>query len=182
MNELEKSNKERFGHEEIISKAEGIERIYLDANIKIGSTHQLFNLLNDVKELAFGWSKGGVPEADISKFFSALHVERIYSGIELLKTEKNKEKYLKDLLNGTLNFFERRNSHAKSILWELEAFNKIKHAIPETYLDEPDIVVDIDQFRIAVPCKKYFQKKVCLKFYLMLFLKLRMNMNLVSWP
>ena len=159
MNDLEKSDKQRFRHEAIREKVNGIERIYSNANIRISSSHQLFGLLNDAKELAAEWSKGDIAETDMNKLFSALHVERIYSGIQLLETEKNKEKYLKDLLNGTLNFFERDTSHAKSILWELEAFTKIKKAIPETYLDEPDIVFDIDQFRIAVPCKKVFSEK-----------------------
>lgn len=159
MNDLEKTNKQRFRHEAISTKVKGIEQIYSDANIKIGSTHQLFNLLNDAKELAAEWSKGDTVETDMNKLFSTLHVERIYSGIKLLETEKNKEKYLKDLLNGTLNFFERDISHAKSIFWELEAFTKIKKAIHETYLYEPDIVVDINQFCIAVPCKKIFSEK-----------------------
>lgn len=159
MNDLEKSDKQRFRHEAIREKVNGIERIYSNANIRISSSHQLFGLLNDAKELSAEWSKGDIAETDMNKLFSALHVERIYSGIQLLETEKNKERYLKDLLNGTLNFFERDISHAKSILWELEAFTKIKKAIPETYLDEPDIVFDIDQFRIAVPCKKVFSEK-----------------------
>lgn len=159
MNDLEKSNKQRFRHEAISSKVKGIEHIYSDTNIRIGSSHQLLGLLNDAKDLAAEWSKGDVTETDMKKLFSALHVERIYNGIQLLETEKNKEKYLKNLLDGTLNFFERDISHAKSIFWELEAFTKIKKAISETYLDEPDIVIDIDQFRIAVPCKKVFSEK-----------------------
>nr|WP_067285959.1 hypothetical protein [Marinobacterium profundum] len=92
----------------------------------------------------------------MNKLFSTLHVERIYSGIRLLVSEKNKEKYLRDLLNGTLDFFERKESHAKSILWELEVFSKIKKVIPETNLEEPDIVVNINQISIAIPCKKTF--------------------------
>lgn len=159
MNELKKSNKQRFRHEAISSKVKEIENFYSDSNIRIGSSHQLFGLLNDAKNLAAEWSKGDVAETDMNMLFSALHVERIYSGIQLLVTEKNKDKYLKDLLNGTLNFFDRKISHAKSILWELEAFTKIKKGIPDTYLDEPDVVVDIDPFRIAVPCKKIFSEK-----------------------
>ena len=159
MNDLGKSDKQRFKHEEISVNVKGIERIYSDANIRINSSHQLIGLLSDAKELAAEWSMGDIAKTDMNKLFSALHVERIYSGIQLLETENNKEKYLKDLLNGTLNFFERDISHAKSILWELEVFTKIKKAIPETSLDEPDIVFDIDQFRIAVPCKKVFSEK-----------------------
>lgn len=159
MNYLEKTIKQRFKHEAISLKANTIENIYSNSNIRIGNSHQLYGLLNDAKDLAAKWSKADFTETDMNKLFSILHIERIYCGIQLLTTEKNKEKYLKDLLNGTLNFFGREISHAKSILWELEAFAKIKKVIPDTYLDEPDIVVEIDQFRIAVPCKKIFSEK-----------------------
>ena len=41
MNDLKKSNKQRFGHEVISNKVKGIERIYSDANIRINNSHQL---------------------------------------------------------------------------------------------------------------------------------------------
>lgn len=159
MKTLEKSNKQRFKHDAISLNVSEIESIFAKSKIKISRSHQLCNLLSDARGLAAEWSKGNISDTDMNKLFSALHVERIYSAIQLLELEKNKDKYLKDLLNGTLNFFDRDISHAKSILWELEAFTKIKKAIPETYLEEPDIVVNIDQYHIAVPCKKIFSEK-----------------------
>lgn len=159
MRALDKSNKQRFKHDAISSKVSEIESIYSDSNVQINNSHQLCGLLSDAKDLAAEWSKGNISGTDMNNLFSALHVERIHGAIQLLKVEKNKDKYLKDLLNGTLNFFERDISHAKSILWELEAFTRIKNAISETYLEEPDVVVDIDQFRIAIPCKKIFSEK-----------------------
>ena len=159
MKTLEQLKKQKFRHDAISSKVNDIESIYSDSNIQISNSHQLSSLLSDAKELAAEWSKGNASDTDMRKLFSALHIERIHSAIQLLKIEKNKDKYLKDLLNGTLNFFERDVSHAKSILWELEAYTKFKKAIFETYLEEPDIVVDIDHFRIAIPCKKIFSEK-----------------------
>jgi hypothetical protein len=159
MLDIERSEKQRFRHDAIKSQIDGIESIYSDSNISINSSHQLFGLLSDAKDLASEWGEGNTDETDMRKLFSTLHIGRIYSGIELLASEENKEKYLKDLLNGSLNFFEREISHAKSILWELEAFTKIKKVIHETYLDEPDIVVNINQLSIAIPCKKTFSEK-----------------------
>ena len=160
MIDLERSNRQRFGHEAISSHVEGIERIYSESNIRIGGAHQLFGLLSDAKDLAAQWAEGNIrDETDMSKLFNSLHIERIYSGIKLLDGQNNKEKYLKDLLNGTLDFFHREVSHAKSIFWELEAFTKIKKVIPNTLLNEPDIVVDIGRYCIAIPCKKIFSEK-----------------------
>lgn len=157
MIDLERSNKQRFGYEAISSHVEGIERIYSKSNIRI--THQLFSLLNDAKDLAAQWAEGNIVETDMNKLFNSLHIERIYDGIKLLDGYDNREKYLKDLLNGTLDFFLREISHAKSIFWELEVFTKIKKVIPDTHLNEPDIVVDIGRYSIAIPCKKIFSEK-----------------------
>ena len=158
MLDIERSEKSRFRHDAIKSQIDSIENIYSSSNIKINSSHQLFGLLSDAKELASEWAKGNL-ETDMNKLFSTLHVGRIYSGIEFLPNKENKEKYLRDLLNGSLNFFEREISHAKNIFWELEAFTKIKKAIDETYLEEPDIVVNINQLSIAIPCKKTYSEK-----------------------
>ncbi len=159
MSVTEKSDKQRFGHEAISSHISGIEDLYSSSNISINSSHQLSSLLSDAKDLASEWAIGNVGGTDMNKLFSAIHIERIHSGIKLLKLEENKEKYLKDLLNGSLNFFDRDISHAKSILWELEAYTKIKKVIPESVLDEPDVVININQLSIALPCKKTFSEK-----------------------
>jgi hypothetical protein len=158
MNILERSSRQRFRHEAISSNALEIERMYFDSKVNISASHQLSGLLNDAKKLSAEWSKGNVADTDMNKLFNVLHVERIYTAIQLLEPEKNKIKYLQGLLNGTLDFFERKVSHAKSILWELETFTKIKRVIPTTYLEEPDVVVNLEQFRIAIPCKKIFSE------------------------
>ncbi|MEX2123942.1 MAG: hypothetical protein WD795_08615 [Woeseia sp.] len=158
MSVTERSDKQSFGHEAISSHITGIENLYSRSNIKIHRGHQLFSLLSDATDVASEWAKENIAGTDMNKFFSTLHIERIYSAIKLLESEKNKDKYLKDLLNGSLDFFNRNISHAKSILWELEAFTKIKKVIPGTVLDEPDVVVNINQLSIALPCKKIFSE------------------------
>ena len=156
--DLERSEKERFRHQAITSHIEGIEGIYANSNITINSAHSLFGILSDAKALAAEWERGNF-ETDMMNLFSALHVQRIYTGIASLVGETNRAKYLKDLLNGSLNFFDRELSHAKGIFWEMEAFTKIKKVIPATCLEEPDIVVTIGERSIAVPCKKIFSDK-----------------------
>ncbi len=91
--------------------------------------------------------------------FKTLHIARISTAIHVLSGEDLRNKYLKDLLRGTLNFFEREISHAKSILWELEVCAKIRKAIPDTQLAEPDVVVSLKGQKIAIPCKKIFSEK-----------------------
>ena len=159
MKAIDRSDKQRFKHEAISSKVDEIEAIYSESKIKLNQSHQLCKLLNSARQLSAEWSKGNFEKTDMNMLFDTLHVERVASAIQILKFEKNKDKYLKSLLKGTLNFFEREISHAKSISWELEACTKIKKTIPETYLKEPDIVVNIGQYHIAIPCKKIFSEK-----------------------
>ena len=92
MSVTERSDKQRFGHEAISSHIAGIEDLYTSSNISINSTHQLFSLLSDAKDIASEWAKGNVEGTDMNKFFSAIHIERIHSAIKLLESEENKEK------------------------------------------------------------------------------------------
>lgn len=151
--------KSRMKHEAIAAFAAAIEDLYSQSKCTLHSDHQLFSLLSDTKDVASEWSKGNFAETDMDKFFSTLHIERIFSATRFLSAESNREKFLRDLLDGSLNFLDRKISHAKSILWELEVFTKIKKVIPNTVLDEPDVVVNINQFSIALPCKKIFSEK-----------------------
>jgi len=155
----EKSLKSRFKHHDISLKIDEIEKIYAASNIKLNRTSQFSELLRSARDLSEAWSRGGFNETDMNLLFKTLHIERIASALEFLKLEKEKDKYLKDLLKGTLDFFEHEPSHAKSILWELEVWTKIKKSIPDTHLEEPDVVVDFGKSKISIPCKKIFSEK-----------------------
>ncbi|CEP34098.1 MULTISPECIES: hypothetical protein [unclassified Halomonas] len=159
MDPIERNDKQRFDHEGISDHISYIEDLYSKSEIQIHGGHQLFSLLSSARDVASEWARGNVEETNMNKFFCTLHVERIYSAVRLLESENNKDKYLRDLLNGSLNFFDRSISHAKSILWELEAFAKIKKVIPDTALDEPDVVVKLNQLNIGLSCKKIFSEK-----------------------
>ncbi len=86
--------------------------------------------------------------------FNAIYIDRIATALPCLENVKNKNKYLKDLLKGNLDFMENRSSHAKSILWELEVLTYIKPTFPDAYLDEPDIVIPFEDGDIGISCKK----------------------------
>lgn len=158
MTDTERSDRQRFGHEAISAHIADIENLYSQSNLRIHRDHLLFSLLCDAKEVASVWAKGSFSEIDMDQFFSTLHIERIYNAVRFLDQEPNRDKYMNDLLKGSLNFFERDKSHAKSILWELEVFTKIRKVIASTSLEEPDVVVDMNQMSIALPCKQIFSE------------------------
>ena len=119
--------KSRFQHHHINILIDEIEKVYFESNIKLNKTSQLSKFLKSGRKLAKSWEQGESNQTDMSLLFKTLHVKKIAQVIRELQFEEKKKKYLKDLLNGTLDFFERKQSHAKSILWELEVWIKIKN-------------------------------------------------------
>jgi len=88
--------------------------------------------------------------------FDFVHFNRIADTIIPLSYESNPCPYLKRLLCGTLNFFERKESDAKNILWELEVWSKLKRKMSEVYLQEPDIILDFGNSKVGIACKKIY--------------------------
>jgi len=156
---IDRSERSRYNHDALRSKIELIRNLYKESSIQLNSNSQLYGLLDSAEKLADEWAIGNSETTDMALLFETLHIERISSAMQILSSEDLREKYLKDLLQGTLNFFERELSHAKSILWELEVCTKIRRAIPDTQLAEPDVVVSLQGQKIAIPCKKIFSEK-----------------------
>jgi hypothetical protein len=155
----DRSNRYRYNHDALRNKIELIRHLYKNSNIQLNPTSQLYGLLESAGTLVDEWASGNSETTDMALLFKSLHVERISSAMQVLSSEDLKEKYLRDLLRGTLNFFEHEPSHAKSILWELEVCAKIRKSIPDTQLAEPDVVVNLQGQKIAIPCKKIFSEK-----------------------
>ena len=144
--------KSKINSSDVLENAKHIEKIYSDEDVKINSQSFLGLILKDVKE---NYSDENSPLL----IFNVLHVSRIAEALEYLNSVPNKKKYLYDLLKGSLDFMKNTPSHAKSILWELEVFTKIKKNISTVSLNEPDIVVDFEKVNIGIPCKKISSEK-----------------------
>ncbi|OAI23026.1 MULTISPECIES: hypothetical protein [Methylomonas] len=153
------TERKKYNHTALQCKIDLIRNLYEESSINLNSTSQLHELLKSAEKLAFDWSTGNNEAANMDLLFKSLHIERISSATQKLRNEIQREKYLRDLLKGTLNFFERKSSHAKNILWELEVFTQIRETISDTSLAEPDIVVSIQNQKIAIPCKKIYSEK-----------------------
>lgn len=156
---IDRSERTRYNHDALRIKIELIRNLYKESNLQLNSTSQLCGLLESAEKLVDEWASGNSETTDTALLFKSLHIERISSAMQVLSNEDSRVKYLKDILRGTLDFFERVPSHAKSILWELEVCAIIRKAIPDTQLDEPDVVVNLQGQKIAIPCKKIFSEK-----------------------
>jgi len=138
---------EKINYTEIHTQVKYIQKIFDDNSVTINKQSYLFKLLKNTLE---NYSDINTP----FEVFDALYTNRIYSALVNLEGFENKNKYLKDLLNGTLDFMETTQSHSKNILFELEVAGSLRVIFKNTYLDEPDIVVPFENGNVGIACKK----------------------------
>jgi len=143
---------EKINYKEIHNQAKYIKKTFSDNKVPIKRLSYLFKLLKGILD---DYNDSNTP----FEVFNALYTNRIYSALLNLEGFENKDKYLKDLLNGTLDFMEVTQSHSKNILFELEVAGSLRKIFKDTYLDEPDIVVPFESGNVGIACKKIVSEK-----------------------
>jgi hypothetical protein len=116
--------------------------------------------VNNAKILSDNWFLNKQEEINYKIFFLGIHLDRIADAILPLRNMNDKAPYLKGLLSGSLNFFERKRSTAKNVFWELELWSKLGKRTQKVFLYEPpDIIVEYGKSRIGIACKKLYSEK-----------------------
>ncbi len=88
--------------------------------------------------------------------FEVLQLRRIASAAMSLDGATVASKYLRDLRNGSLDLFERKQSKAKDTLWELELRELFRSWSMNVEFGEPDLIVQFEDSRVGVSCKKIY--------------------------
>lgn len=145
---------------EIRTRAKEIEQIYSDVQVPLPATSDLGRLVRNAKELWEHWFLDDRRRLNWESFFLAIHLDRIADAVLPLRGVENNVDYLKALLSGSLNFFERESSKAKDIFWELELWARLLRRNANAHLDDPpDVVVNYDNSRIGIACKKLYSER-----------------------
>lgn len=145
---------------ELKERAEAIEDLYASADVRLPADSGLGGMIQNAKELWESWFLNKTSGQTYEMLFMAMHLDRIAEAILPLKGEQEQAQYLKDLLSGTLDFFERKPSHAKNVFWELEIWSRLRKKTKQVFLREPpDIVVDFNDSRIGIACKKIYSER-----------------------
>lgn len=145
---------------ELKERAEAIEDLYASADVRLPADSGLGGMIQNAKELWESWFLNNTSGQTYEMLFMAMHLDRIAEAILPLKGEQEQAQYLKDLLSGTLDFFERKPSHAKNVFWELEIWSRLRMKTKQVFLREPpDIVVDFNDSRIGIACKKIYSER-----------------------
>ena len=145
---------------EVKSKGEQIEELYESNGLTLPDNSDLAELIRNTKIFCEKWVANKTAKLEMTMFFSLLHLDRIADAVLPLKEEPKRVKYLKALISGPLAFFKRERAYAKDIFWELEVWLKLRRKLTTVDLeDPPDIVIEFEQSRIGIACKKLYSEK-----------------------
>ncbi len=142
------------------TRAEEIEALYTEDGVRLPPDSGLGCLIRGAKELWEHWFLDEAERLTFEMLLSGLHVLRIAEGLSSLQAEKDRTRYLRDLLSGTLDFLKREQSSAKNVFWELEVLTRLRKRTTGVGLVEPpDIVVDHGDLQIGIACKKLYSER-----------------------
>ncbi len=154
------STRSRSTFLELKERAKAIEDLFTEANVRLRPDSGLGRMIQNVKDLWESWFLNESGSQTHAMLFAAMHLDRIAEALLPLKGEPEHAQYLKDILSGTLDFFERKKSHAKNIFWELEVWSNLRKKTKQVFLKEPpDVVVNFDDTRIGIACKKIYSER-----------------------
>jgi hypothetical protein len=143
----------------IKDRAKQIEALYAEAQVPIPETCGLRKLIDRAKLLADRWLMNQLDEASQIDVFYALHLDRLAEALLPLAGCPNRNRYLAKMTAGELDFFKRVSSHAKDILWELEAREMLRKRNPAATLqDPPDIILPLRGGVVGIACKKIYSE------------------------
>jgi len=152
------SSRSRSNYSQIRHKAREIEKIYLEAGIRLPTNSELGLMVQNTEELWEKWFLGNRENVSYKVFFLGMHLDRIGDAVIPLRDLLSKTD-LKRLLSGSLNFFSREKSNAKDAFWELEVCSKLRNRKADASLREPpDVVVEYETSRIGIACKKLYSE------------------------
>jgi len=92
------------------------------------------------------------------EIFSILQFERAARAVVAVLDQKNVQLSLRRLLDGSLDFFDRKPSVAKNTLFELEIYRSLSIRNAVSSLDEPDVLLHINKQTVGFACKKTYSE------------------------
>jgi hypothetical protein len=145
---------------QIKEKTLAIEKLYEESNVPLAQTSKLARLTGVAKALSDAWLMGQEGELSVDVLFRVTLLDRIADAVLPLRAVPDRTRFLTALTSGNLNLLQRKKSHAKNVLWELELWSILKRRDFDASLEEPpDIVVSFEDSKIGIACKKLYSDR-----------------------
>lgn len=157
---VEGEEKSRTNIHHVKGRAIEIEAVFARHAIAIPPAGDVQRMLNKVKAMSDARLLNQMDRFNGIDWFDALHVERLADAILPLDRFAGAPAYLRRLLSGSLDFFERDPSAAKDAFWELELWALLRRRNAAVDLvDPPDIVLNPERGDLGIACKKLYSEK-----------------------
>jgi hypothetical protein len=145
---------------EIKANAHAIRELYRDSDVRLPATCGLAQFIGRAVRTAEGWAAHPLGQTKFVDLFAAMHLSRIARAVLALKGIPARARYLRRLARGELDFFKRKQSDAKNVLFELEFFASLRSRAPNSELrDPPDIVLPLSKGELGIACKKVYSER-----------------------
>lgn len=145
---------------EIKANAYAIRELYRDSDVRLPLACGLAQFIAKAVRTADAWAAHPLGQTKFVDLFAAMHLSRIARALSILKDIPARERYLRRLARGEIDFFERKQSDAKNVLFELEFFASLRSRAPNSELrDPPDIVLPLSKGELGIACKKVYSER-----------------------
>jgi len=157
---IDSSSRSKSTFFQLKDRADAIEALYANSDVRLRLDSGLGGMIQNARDLWESWFLDNTSGQTYEMLFMAMHLDRIAEAILPLKGEQKQALYLRSLLSGTLDFFQRKPSYAKNAFWELEIWSRLRKKTKQVFLQEPpDIVVDFGDAHIGIACKKIYSER-----------------------
>ena len=143
---------------QIKEKNLAIEKLYEESNVPLAQTSKLARLIGAAKALSDAWLMGQEGELSVDVLFRVTLLDRIADAVLPLRAVLDRTRFLTALTSGNLDLLQRKKSHAKNVLWELELWSILKRRDFDASLEEPPDIVVADS-KIGIACKKLYSDR-----------------------
>jgi hypothetical protein len=142
-------------------KAHKLKKLYADNGVALPSGCSLAQHISDAVRISDLWMMARESDIAAGARYHGAQLDRIADAFDSVMEDDPdvRSNYLRKLVSGSLDMFDRAPSEAKNFLWEMELCALLKERSFDAALREPDIVVALEQHHIGIACKKIYSEE-----------------------
>jgi hypothetical protein len=138
-------------------RAAAVAQMYRDAGIQLSLHCDLGKHVAAAGLASDMWLSGcSSSRFPVDLIFRGIQMDRIATSILAAKGSAKIGEYLRAFARGSVDVFDRKQSKAKNLLWELELHALLRSQSVSVELEEPDIVAKLEGENIGIACKKIY--------------------------
>lgn len=136
-----------------------IRALYADHAIELPPMSGLGTLCDEADALDSAWNEGTIDSETNERLFRVAHFRRVSEAVIELRRTPDPAPYLQRLKSGSLDPFDRNESDAKNILWEVDLWRILRErGVDAELIEPPDIAAKLPAGRLVIACKHLYSE------------------------